>query len=151
MATVRLSMETRNGVLDDLATRYDNCVIGLYGGSMPAGPDSAEGTTLLALITVGSGAFTGGVATNGLGWESASGGSLVKATAETWSGLVLATGVVTWARIYANDYTTGASTTADRIDVDVATSGASINMGNTSVTLDGTATIDSATINLAVS
>lgn len=149
--TVRISTGVRNAALDNLADEFDDCVIGLYGGTMPTGSDSTEGTTLLALITVGSGAFTGGAATNGLGWEAAASGELVKETTETWSGVVLADGVVTWARIYANAYTTGASTSAQRIDVDVATTGTPLIMANTTVATGGTATIDSAKITLAES
>jgi len=142
-----LSMGVRNSLLEKIRADFTNCVIGVYGGTMPADANTTENATLLALITEGGGEFTGGVATNGLNFDAAADGSMSKAAAETWSGAVLATGTATWVRIYDNNYVTGASTTEKRIDLPVSTTTATeVRMSQTSLTAGGTATIDSAVI-----
>ena len=108
-------------------TAYANGVLAIYGGaSQPADANDAEAGTLLALITVASGEFTPGVATNGLNFGAPSAGVLSKAAAETWSGNGLAaagTGTVaTYFRFYDNDMDTGASPTGLRFDGAVGTS-----------------------------
>ena len=123
---------------------FDYCVIGLYSGTQPATPDATEGATLLALITVASGAFTGGVTTNGLRWGSVISGVASK-NSDVWSGVGLSSGTVTWGRLYENDYTTGASTTAIRIDFGVATSGTALTISDTSIVTGATTTVDTAT------
>ena len=106
---------------------YANGVLAIYGGaSQPADADYAEAGTLLALITVSSGAFTGGSPTNGLNFDAPSSGVLSKSAAETWSGVGLAaagTGTTaTYFRFYDNDYDTGASPTGLRFDGAIGTS-----------------------------
>jgi hypothetical protein len=100
------------------------CIFG--GASQPATADDTETGTLLAKVTVNGGAFTGGVATNGLEMGTSTDGVLSKAGAETWTGTCLAacgTGTTaTWFRWYANPYTTGASTTAVRADGNIGNS-----------------------------
>lgn len=132
-----------NGSFKDLLA---DGVLAIYSGSQPADADTAESGTLLVLITESSGAFTGGVATNGLEFGDASSGVIAKASAETWSGVGLVTGTAGWFRFYDNDYTTGASTSEIRFDGAVATSGAQLNMSSTTITLSATHTIDSFTI-----
>ena len=106
---------------------YANGVLAIYGGaSQPADANDAETGTLLALITVASGEFTPGVATNGLNFDAPSAGVLSKASAEVWSGVGLAaagTGTTaTYFRFYDNDQDTGASPTGLRFDGAVGTS-----------------------------
>ena len=105
---------------------YANGVLAIYGGaSQPADANDAQAGTLLALITVASGAFTPGVATNGLNFDAPSSGVLSKAAAETWSGVGLAaagTGTTaTYFRFYDNDMDTGASPTGLRFDGAIGT------------------------------
>lgn len=127
---------------------FQNCVIDIYSGSQPADADSDETGTKLATITLSSGAFTGGAATNGLNFGEVASGILAKESGETWSGVGLADGTAGWFRIYDNDYTTGASTSAIRIDGAVATSGSQFNMSNTAITDGGTTTVDSVALTL---
>ena len=106
---------------------YANGVLAVYGGaSQPADANDAETGTLLALITVNGGAFTPGVATNGLNFDAPSAGVLSKAAAETWSGVGLAaagTGTTaTYFRFYDNSQDTGASPTGLRFDGAIGTS-----------------------------
>lgn len=95
-------------------------VIRIYSGTQPTNADAAETGTLLMKLTLASGAFTPGVATNGLEMGTSTDGVLSKAAGEVWSGVGLAaasTGTdAGWFRWYDNDETTGASTTAIRID-----------------------------------
>ena len=105
---------------------YANGVLAIYGGaSQPADANDAEIGTLLALVTVASGAFTPGVATNGLNFDAPSAGVLSKAAAETWSGVGLAaagTGTTaTYFRFYDNSQDTGASPTGLRFDGAIGT------------------------------
>lgn len=108
-------------------TAYANGVLAIYGGaSQPADADDSEAGTLLALITVASGAFTPGVATNGLNFDAPSAGVMSKAAAETWSGVGLAaagTGTVaTYFVFYDNSYDTGSLPTGNRYTGAIGTS-----------------------------
>ena len=109
-----------------LKTAYANGVIAIFGGTMPATANDTEGSSPLVLLTLNGGAFTAGVATNGINLSTPVDGVLSKASGETWSGVGLAaagTGTqATWFRHYANDYVTGASTTAVRYDGAIGTS-----------------------------
>lgn len=108
-------------------TAYANGVIGIFGGTQPTTANDTEGSApLLALITLNGGQFTAGSANNGINLSGPVDGVLSKASGETWSGVGLAaagTGTqATWFRHYANDYVTGASTTAVRYDGAIGTS-----------------------------
>ena len=107
---------TNDGSLREL---FNAGVIAVYTGTQPASADAAEtvGSTLLGYITVASGAFTPGSATNGLVWDAAVDGSCAKPTGTEWSITPIADGTAGWARLYTNARTTGASTTAIRIDL----------------------------------
>ena len=132
---LRLSTGLRDGLLgsDDFKGLLTDCVIEIYSGSQPASADAAETGTKLCRITVGSGAFTGGQATNGLEFGTPSAGVINKASAETWSGVGLADGTAGWFRCYANAYTTGASTSAVRFDGTVGTSGQQLNLSSVAI------------------
>lgn len=96
---------------------------------------------MLALITLAGGAFTGGVSTNGLNFDSPADGVLSKPSGDSWQGDGLAaagTGTTaTWFRVYANAYTTGASTSAVRYDGAISTaSSAELQMTNTTIVED---------------
>jgi len=113
-------------VCEAIASAYEDGVLAIFGGaSQPADTNSAETGTLLCLITLASGAFTAGVATNGINFGTPANGVLPKASGETWSGVGLpAAGsgtTATYFRFYANEYVTGASTTAVRFDGAIST------------------------------
>jgi len=125
-------------------------VIRIFSGTQPANADAVETGTLLMEITVDAGAFTPGVATNGLEMGSSADGVLSKAAAETWKGVGLAaasTGTVAgWFRWYDNNRTTGASTTAVRLDGAIgATTAYELQMSNTTITEDGESIINTFT------
>jgi len=151
----RLSTGLRNEVLKStgksLADALANGIIRIYSGVQPTDADSAETGTLLATITLDSGAFTPGSPTNGINLDVATDGIVSKAVAETWSGLAIADGIAGWFRHYDNNVNTGDSTTAIRYDGAVATSGAEIAMANTRLVTGGTITIDSYGVTLPAS
>ena len=149
VATALLTADTANScvIADASGASYSdlfkNCVIDIYSGSQPSDADQDETGTKLVSITLDSGVFAAGAAANGLNFGAVAAGVLAKEIGQTWSGLGLATGTAGWFRIYANAYTTGASTSAIRIDGAVATSGSQFNMSSTSVVTGATTTVDS--------
>ena len=115
----------------------------LYTGSQPANADAAATGTLLIQFTVGSGAFTAGVATNGLDFDVAD-GVITKSSSEVWSGVGLADGTAGYIRFCGNATDAGGvSTTLPRIDCRVSTSGAECNLSNLNIVTGATTTIDS--------
>jgi hypothetical protein len=126
-------------------------VIRVFSGVQPTSADDAEAATVLLEITVSSGTFTAATTTNGLNFGDAASGAIAKATAEVWSGAATTTGTAGWFRFYANDMTTGATTTAARFDGSVSTSGAQLNMSSTAITAGATTTIDSFTVTMPAS
>ena len=117
----------------------------IYSGVQPATADAAITGTLLLQLTISSGAFVPGAVSNGLEFAAPSGGIIGK-SADVWSGVVLATGVAGYYRLYANAADTGVIDTTfiyPRVDGLVATSGGELNMSNTTLTVAKTVTIDS--------
>ena len=115
-----------NASASAMKTAYANAIIVIFGGTKPATANDTEGSApILAIITLNSGAFTAGVATNGINLSNPVDGVLSKASGETWSGVGTAaagTGTTaTWFRHYSNAYVTGASTTAARWDGTIGT------------------------------
>ena len=70
---LRLSTGLRNKLLGtaSFASTMQNGVIRIYPGVQPTSADDAEGVSHLLEVTVSSGAFTPGTATNGLTFEQA--------------------------------------------------------------------------------
>lgn len=131
-------------------TNMQDGVIAIYSGTQPTSADDVETGTLLGLVTVDAGAFTGGVATNGLEMGTSTDGVLSKASAEDWKMIGLAAAglgtVAGWFRWYANAFATGASTTAVRLDGAVgSTSSFELQMSNTTITEDGETIINTFT------
>jgi len=122
---------------------FRGMVIDIYSGAQPSSADDAETGTKLCRLTVSSGAVTPGSVTNGLRLGDAAAGVIAKETADVWSGQNLASGVAGWFRMYDNNVTTGASTTAVRMDGSCATSGAQMNMTSTTLVSGVTTTVDS--------
>ena len=142
----RLSSGARSAILQKYAEVFQDCTIDFFNGLQPPSPDDAETGQRLLTVTLNSGEFTPGSPTNGLEFGAEADQVLHKKAGEVWSGIGLATGVAGWARIYGNNKITGASTTAIRWDMSVGTSGAQINMPNTTITEGIPVTIDRANI-----
>ena len=135
------------GSISDL---FQNGVIDVYSGAQPTTADLTETTTSTKLVTItlSSGAFVAGSPTNGINFGEVINGVLSKEVGETWSGVGLSAGTAGWFRLYDNSYTTGASSTAVRLDGSVATSGSQFNMTNTTVAVGATSTVDSVSLTL---
>lgn len=133
-----------------------NSVMVAFTGPRPASADGVETGTLLATYTKDQGAFTAGVSQNGLNLGADVAGTALNraidpetGVAEVWQGQAVAAGTVGYCRWYANDFVTGASSTAIRMDGIVNTSGADINMaGGTGLILDGISNITSVLIDV---
>lgn len=136
------------GSVSDL---FRNGVLEIYAGSQPSSADLAETGSKLVKITLGSGAFTDGAPANGINFDEVDSGKLSKDNEEIWSGIGLLDGTAGWFRQYDNNHVTGASTTGIRLDGNVATSGAQLNVSNTNITTGGTTTVDSATLTMPAS
>jgi hypothetical protein len=141
--TTRLSTGLRNNLVGPLgfAATFANGVIDVYSGSQPATADAAVTGTLLGTVTLGSGAFTPGTATNGLTFAAASGGAVSKSG--TWSFNGIAAGTAGWFRLRGNAADAGGvSTILPRLDGSVAVSGADLNLSNISIAIGAPVTID---------
>lgn len=129
---------------------YKNCVIDLYSGTQPATADSAATGTFLGRITLNSGGFAEGVATNGLEWDAPTGGTISKPTSDSWSGNAVAAGTVGWFRCRGNAADDGtASTTLPRFDGTVGVTTGDLRLTVTAVEVGTPIVIQSAQFALA--
>lgn len=106
--------------------------------------DITAGT--LTTITVTDTDFASGVAAvGGLTFSYSASGALTKSG--TWSGVGTTAGTAGWFRLQSCLADAGtSSTTAIRLDGNVATSGANLNLASTSITVGATTTVDTFTI-----
>ena len=106
----------------------------IFSGSRPTDADQAESSTLLARMTLNGDPFAAGLMENGLNLDLVDTHleraiDPVTGLKEDWRGLGIADGTAAWGRWYANDLTTGASTSAIRMDgIVTTTSGGDIVM-----------------------
>jgi hypothetical protein len=142
-STVSLSTAL-GGSLSDL---FRNCVIRIFPGVQPVSADSDEGTSHLVELTLSSAPFTVG-GTNGLNLNGSTSGTMVKNPYEVWSGNITTSGQAGWARMYDRNRTTGASTTAVRLDGSIATTGSQFNLANTTLTAGSPISLDSLNVTL---
>lgn len=96
--------------------------------------------------------MAGGVhAVNGLLWGNSAAGTLVKHPTQVWQGTAAATGTAGWFRFEAavtDAGTLDSSESIMRMDGAIATSGAELNMANTSFTISAVQTINSFSVTL---
>ena len=144
--TLRLSTALRTNLAGatGFATTFANGIIEIRTGTQPATADTAASGTLLGTVTLASGAFTPGTATNGLTFAAASGGAVSKSG--IWSMAGIAAGTAGWFRLKANALDDNTlSTTLPRLDGSIAVSGADMNLSNISIAIGAPTTIDSFT------
>ena len=135
----------RGGSLADI---FHDGILRIYSGTQPTNADTAYAGTLLCSVTAASGAFVAGAYDNGLEFGTAASGAISK-NAEVWSGVAAASGTAGWFRLMANATdASGASTSLQRIDGSIGTSGADLNTSSTTITSGQTYTIDTFTITL---
>lgn len=136
--TLKVSTGLRNKLLDtgSLATLMAGGLIKIYSGYPPASADDAASGSLLCTISLNS---TG----TGVNMAStATGGVLAKSTSETWSGVVALSGAATYYRHVAASDTGASSTTQARLQGEIATAGAELNLSSTTLTSGATQTVD---------
>ncbi len=141
---LRLSTGLRQGLLGtaDFDTIFTNCFINIYSGVQPANADAAAIGSLLATIYSNNPTDT-----LGLEFDNPIAGVISKAIAETWAGAGLLTGTAGWFRMWAaGDDPSILSTTEERVDGNIATSGANMNMTNTSIVAAAVQTISAFSI-----
>lgn len=144
--TLRLSTKLRDNLAGTtgFASTFANGVIEVYSGSQPASADAAVTGTLLGTVTLSSGAFTPGTATNGLTFAAASGGAVAKTG--VWSFNGVAVGTAGWFRLKGNAVDAGAiSTVLPRLDGSIAVSGADMNLSNITIAIGAPNTVDTFT------
>lgn len=105
---------------------------------------SVSGGTLAATpVNIGSG-VSGVDWANGLSFNDAASGALAKDSSETWSGTAVASGTAGWFRFVGVITDGGASDSGYayvRMDGNIATSGANLNMTSTSITATAVQTL----------
>lgn len=144
---LRLSTGLRQALLgtQDFQTEFNLSFINIYSGSQPSSADDAATGTLLATI------YSNGVSI-GVTFDAPVAGAISKAAAETWSGTAGASGTAGWFRLYeATDVPSSSSTVNSRIDGNIATSGANMNMSNTFIASGAVQTVSTFTITLPAS
>jgi len=142
--TIRLSTKLRTNLAGDtgFGATFANGVIDIYSGTQPATADAAATGTLLGTVTLNSGTFTPGTATNGLTFAVATNGAVSKTG--VWSFNGVAAGTAGWFRLRGNAPDSGLlSTVLPRLDGSIAVSGADMNMSNISIAIGAPTTVDS--------
>jgi len=127
-AVIQYSPLFKNDQLDNIQTEFANGIIRTFGGTPVAIGTTDPGTDILVEFTKDGGAFTAGVATNGINLGTASNGAIEK-DANDYEGLGLVAGTQTWFRHYNNDLTKWIQGT-------VNTSGAAMTVTTTAVVVD---------------
>lgn len=144
MSNLSFSTGFRNAMLDSgLDTLFDSGFLDIYSGTIPADADADEGAgTLLASIELGATALA-----------AAASGS--KAKTGTWSEASAPApgGTAAWARLYDSNHTTGVSTTAVRIDMDVTavSGGGDLEISSLTIAETDSIVVDSFTFSLPLS
>ena len=144
--TVRLSTRLRDNLASTagFSSTFANGVIEIRTGTQPSDADQAATGTLLGTVTLNSGAFVAGVATNGLTFGAPVAGVVSKSG--VWSFNGVAVGTAGWFRLKGNATDAGGlSTVLPRLDGSISTSGADMNLSNISIVNGGPTTIDSFT------
>lgn len=126
-----------------VADVFDEATLSIYTGTQPATADAVTSGTLLATFTgLDFGSVTTATNTSTLGKEG---------TWSTTAEAAIGTQTAGWFRITENGGSvTAASTKLARADGAIATSGAELNMANTSITQSGTVSIDTVAIPLSM-
>jgi hypothetical protein len=140
---MKASTGLRNDMLDtgSLKSVLDDGVMRIYAGTVPATADAAiGGATLLCEITDNDQGLGAG---QGIDFEAAAvDGVLSKETTQIWSGTNAATGTASFFRIETQADDGSSSTSLQRIQGTVATSGADLNLASTSLVSAALQTID---------
>ena len=146
---LRLSTGIRQALLDtaDFQSEFALSFINIYTGTQPASADDAASGTLLATIYSNNPTDTIGIS-----FDSPIAGTISKAVAETWAGTALLTGTAGWYRLFeAGGNPAILSTTESRVDGNISTSGANMNMSSTTITSGTVQTVSTFDVTLPAS
>lgn len=140
--SLKLSTGLRDDMLDTgpFRTIMDASRLKLYSGAAPATADDAEGSLV---VSIGS-----AHADTHCHFLAAAVSGVLSKDANVWSGVAVATSTVSHFRLVVNTDTGVLSTTEQRMQGTVGTSGADLNMSNVSLVSGATQTID--TFNLTM-
>lgn len=136
---LRLSTALRNAMLNSwingtAASMWDSGVLEIRSGTIPADADTAPTGTVLASITLPADSFA-----------AAASGAVAKAG--TWADSSAdAAGTASWFRLRQSGDAGTTNTTDERIDGTVGTSGADLNLDNTSIGAGQSVTINTFTL-----
>lgn len=131
-----------NSLAHSFQKLFNKGFIEIYTGTQPASPDDAPtGTKLVTIYSDGSAV--------GISFDDAASGTLTKAAAETWSGTAVDTGTAGWFRLIGPGDGGGSSTTDERLDGAVATSGAELNLSSTAIVSAAVQTISTFSLTLS--
>lgn len=142
MSNLSFSTGFRNALLNGgILTAFDNGFLDIYSGTIPASADATEGAgTLLASVELPASALAAAAASGAISKDS---GAWTEASAP-------AAGTAAWARLYASAHTTGASTTAVRIDMEVTLSGGGGDLILTTLSISIADTVNIDTFSLSI-
>lgn len=143
--TIKLStgLRTLMAGTTGFGTAFEKGVIHIYSGPQPVTADAPVSGTLLGVVSEDAAPFAFGSVTNGLEFGPADGGTVAKNPAQEWKFKGVANGTAGYFRLMGNaSDALGASTSAPRLDGNIGTSGADLNLSNIAVTLNTPATID---------
>ena len=143
--TLRHSTGLRNNLAGStgFAATFANGIIEVPTGTQPTSADAAATGTLLGTITLASGAFTPGNATNGLTFATAADGAVSKSGVWSMNGIAPG-GTAGWFRLKGNALDNDLlSTTLPRLDGSIAVSGADMNLSNITIAVGAPTTVDS--------
>lgn len=127
---IKYDATTRNAMLDALTTRVGTSgLLRIYDGTRPATVATAI-TTQVMLVAL---------TTNATAFAAAASGGILTANAIS-NGTAAATGTASWFRLFKSDGTTAI------IDGDVSTSGADLNLNNTSIATGQTVSVTAFTV-----
>lgn len=113
----------------------------IYAGTMPASADAALPGDAVLLCDVS------GPTAAALNWDGVPvNGALMKDSTQAWSGVNAATGTATFFRLALPSDTGTASGTAIRLQGDVATAGAALNLSSVALVAGATQTINYASL-----
>lgn len=119
-------------------------------GTTPNGWVVATTVTTITKTDTNMGSVTAGVnPANGLTFGDSAAGVLVKHPSETWQGTAGNTGTAGWFRFLGSVADAGASDASEvfiRLDGNIATSGANLNMSNTSIVATAVQTLNTFTL-----
>jgi hypothetical protein len=143
----KINNNPKNLLFNALGSGADVIITAKPGlGTLPNGWVLATTTTTLTKTDVNMGTTTAGVnSVNGLTFGDSAAGTIVKNPTETWSGVAANSGVAGWFRFQGSVADAGAADASEvfiRVDGNIATSGANLNMSNTTITATAVQTLN---------